>query len=334
MSALALARVDPENCADAIPRLLDLVDGPDEALREAARAELARVARQHVSLLLANLTGVEDASADFRSALREALVAAGADAVGPLRAQLLDGGASNPRVLGQILADIGTSAVAPLAADLADLDPRRRLCTAWILGRMGSRAASAAPALRGLLERDEPGVARQAALALAEVAPLEETTRAVLEQSPAERGEALARLALNRAGLGVHEDTQARLFGLGAEAFVPAVEACAGEQAALRAAGESHLHLRYAALALGLRVEPAGASRDPAELQARLDDRDPGTRSLAALEIAALGARAAGFVQPLAARARDPHPGVALSAELALLHVVRCLALESARRRP
>ncbi len=341
MSALALARVAPADCAEAIPRLLELVDSPELGLGPAARAELERVARHHVPQLLENLTGVEDASADFRSALRAALVAAGADAVAPLRAKLLDAGASNPRELGQILADIGPSAVGPVAADLEERELRRRLYAAWILARLGAQAAEAAPALAERLERDEPPVARQAALALAEVAPLAEATRRTLEGAFARRGselggalrEALARLALNRVRLGTREDTQAQLFAAGAEALVPAVEACAAKDPALRAAGERLLRLRYGALALGLLPAGIGGERDPARLQERLDDRDPGTRARAAFEIAALGARAEGFVTPLAARVHDRSAGVALGARLALLHVLRALALAEARRR-
>jgi hypothetical protein len=338
MSALALARVAPEQCAEAIPRLLELVDGPDEALAAAARRELARVARHHVPQLLANYTEVEDASLDFRSALRAALVAAGPDAVGPLRAQLLAGGVSNPRQLGQILADIGASAVAPLVADLADPDARRRVCTAWVLARLGRDAQAAAPALAQLLERDAAPVARQAALALAEVAPLEPATRAALARARAQRGaeldEALARLALNRVRLGVQEDTDAQLFALGLEAFVPAVEACAGKERALREAGERHLRARFAALALGLAPAGLGAQRDLARLQEKLDERDPGTRARAVLDLAALGARAQAFVGPLAAHLGDGHPGVALAARLALLQVLRRIALDGGGRRP
>jgi hypothetical protein len=211
------------------------------------------------------------------------------------------------------------------------------VCTAWTLARLGPRARSAAPTLAELVARDDAPVARQAALALAEVAPLDETTRAVLESALARRGpelggalrEALARLALNRARLGASEPTDSLLFVLGAEAFVPAAE-----EVSPRSAGERCLRLRYAALALGLEPLAGAPQREPARLQSMLDDRDPGTRALAAFEIAALGERAEGFVAPLAARCFDGHGGAALSARLALLHVLRCLALERARSRP
>jgi hypothetical protein len=342
LAALALARTAPAESTDALPCLLQLVEGRDPALARAARDELARLARHHVHSLLENFAGVTGASPDFRSALRAALVAAGAEAVGPLREHLLDAGASNPRELGQILADIGQSAVAPLTADLADPDPRRRVCTAWILARLGRQAQSAAPALTELLAKDEALVARQAALTLAEIAPLDDATVATLERELARRGseladplrEALARLALNRARLGIRLDLGRRLFALGAEAFVPAVEACAAEDPVLQALALRHLRLRYAALALGLDPGRPRAASTPERLQAELDDRDPGTRAQAALEIAGLGTRAADFLQPLASHTRDRHPGVAASAQLALLQLVRDFALESARRRP
>ena len=331
MCALALARVDPQGCEPALPRLLELVDGADPDLRRAARAALLEVAPAQVTFLLQQYVSVEDASPDFRSALRAALVAAGPRAVEPLRAHLFERGASNPRALGQILADIGASAVGPLTDDLGDANAQRRATAAWILGRIGRPAEAAAPALRRMLERDTAALARQAALALAEIAPLDEATRAALERRAPETREALAHLALQRAGLGIVEETQARLFALGLDSFVPAVEACEAREAALREAGARRVRACFAALALGLEPRGLECTRDPARLQSALDDRDGGTRALAALEIAARGARSAAFLGALAARVRDPQPGVAWSAQLALLHVLRCMALEARR---
>ena len=341
MSALALARVAPADCAEAIPRLLELVDLPDARLAAAGRAELARVAHLQAESLVYYLTEVPDSSPEFRSALRAALVAAGAPAVEPLRARLVASGASNPREIGQLLADIGASAVEPMLADLRDAESRRRLCAAWVLGRLGPGAKSAVPALAELLERDELAVARQAALSLADVAPLEESTRATLTAAQARRGgelasplrEALARLALQRAAQGVREECERMLFALGSEAFGPASESCAGPEELRRAAGERHLHLTYCALALGLPLERSGSESDPARLQERLDDQDPATRAHAALEIALLGARGLPFAQALASHLRDPHPGVALSARYALLQVLRACALALQRSR-
>jgi hypothetical protein len=337
MSALALARVAPAECAEAIPRLLELVDLPDAALAAAGRAELARVAHLQAESLVHYLTEVPDSSPEFRSALRAALVEAGAPAVAPLRAHLVASGASNPREIGQLLADIGASSVEPMVADLRDAEMRRRLCAAWVLGRLGPQARSAVPLLADLLERDELPVARQAALSLAEVAPLEESTRATLTAALSQRGgalasplrEALARLALQRAALGVREDTTRVLFALGAEAFGPAAESCGAPEGARRAAGERHLHLCYCALALGLPLERFASESDPARLQERLDDQDPATRARAALEIATLGTRGLPFTQALVSHLRDPHAGVASSARYALLQLLRTCALAS-----
>jgi len=341
LSALALAHVAPDKCPDVFPQLLELVDGHDEWLAPAARAELAHIAPYIVPLLVAQFTGVEGASPDCRSAVRNALVAAGPAAIVPLREQLLERGASNPKELGQILADIGPSAVAPLIDDLAAPELRRRLCTAWILGRIGRPAADAAPALTGLLERDDPSVARQAALALAEVAPQDETTRRTLERAFGLRPEladalreALARLYLQRARSGVQQDTEARLFALGGEAFVPAVEACDSDDLGLQAVALAYLRLRYAALALGLAPGLPAVRRSQERLRVDLDNRNPGTRARAALEIAQLGAGGVACVPTLAAHLHDAQAGVALSTQLALLHVVRCVAFERARRTP
>jgi len=341
LCALALARVAPADCADAFPQLIELVDGHDEWLAPAARGALARMAPHHVPLLLEHFTVAETASPDARSAVRGALVAAGAAAVDPLRAHLLERSASNPKELGQILADIGPSAVAPLIADLEDRELRRRLSTAWILGRMGGQAASAAPALAQLLEQDESSVARQAALSLAEVAAQDEATRSTLERAFGQRREladalreALARLCLKRVRLGLDPDAGARLFALGGEAFVPAVEASDADEPRLQAVALRHVQLRYAALALGIAPGPPPARRSTERLRVELDHRNPGTRARAALEIAELGPRAVGCVPALAAHLHDGHAGVALSTRLALLHVVRCVALEHAGRTP
>ncbi|MBK7643045.1 MAG: hypothetical protein IPJ19_08330 [Planctomycetes bacterium] len=340
MSALALAQVSPEDCGEAIPRLLELVDGHDEALGSAASRQLARVAPTNLPALMHYFTAVPDSSPEFRRALREAIVAAGAVAVEPVRARLVSSGASNPREMGRILADIGESSVAPLVADLSDADVRRRIYTCWTLARLGAKAHAAAPRLLRVLAQDDPLVARQAALALAEIAPGEDSTRAALEGAFARgRGElaetlreALARLALHRAGLGIREDTQARLFALGAESLVPAAEACADENPLLRAAGEARLRECYRELALGLEPARLGGDRDAIRLQEQLDDKDPGTRARAALAIAVRGARAAEFLHALALRLCDEHAGVVCSARLALLHVLRCIALEGWRR--
>ena len=341
MCALALARVAPGEATDTIPHLLELVEGRDAGLATAACGELARLAGHHVEILIDILVHTESATPKFRTALCDALAAAGPAAVGSLRAHLLDGGASSPRELGQILADIGPSAVAPLVADLADPNPRRRLCTAWIFSRIGSKAASAVPVLTGMVERDELFVARQAALALVEIAPLDETTRSTLERTSMQRGElarplreALARLCLNRARSGADKDSGQRLFALGDEAFVPVVEACGADDPGLQAVARRQLQLRYAALALGFAQGLPEVERDAGALRAGLVRRDAGPRARSALQIAMLGARGAEFLPLLEAHAQDSDAGVACCARLALLHVLRCLAFEGARKTP
>jgi len=341
LSALALARVAPAEATDTIPHLLELVEGRDASLAAAARGELARLARPHVKLLIEILTETEGMTPKFRSALCDALTAAGSDAVGPLRAHLLDGGATSPRELGQILADIGPSSVAPLVADLADPNPRRRLCTAWILGRLGSQAGSAVPVLTGMVERDELFVARQAALALVEIAPLDEATRLTLERTSLQRSElarplreALARLCLNRVRAGADKDSGRRLFALGDEAFVPVVEACSADDPGLQAVARRQVQLRYAALALGFPRGLPEVERDAGTLRAGLVRRDAGPRARSTLQIAMLGARGVEFLPLLEAHAEDSDAGVACCARLALLHVVRCLAFEGARKTP
>lgn len=345
LCALALARTDPGGCDAALPRLLELVDGGDEAMAEAARAELARIAPLHVPALIENFCTVEDASHDFRSALRAALVAAGEAAVPALRERLVDSGkASNPREIGLVLVELGPCALEPLLTDLVDPQARRRVAAVWTIGRMDSRAQRAVPALERVLAEDAAPIAQQAALALARIAPADEGVRAALqgalERRPAECAaaarEALAEIELARAAQQGTRPALARLFALGAPALGPAVEACAAKDPARRALGAHFLGARFALLALGLDAEePDGRNRgdDLPRLQQRLDDKDAVTRAGAALELARRGTVAAPYLGALAEHAFDPHPGVALESRLALLHLVRALALESARRR-
>ena len=172
MAAIGLALAGPAHVADALPELLRTIDATHVGLEREAAFVLSRVGPTHAPALLEVLVGVELPTEDRKGAIKNALVAGGAEVVPAIVKCMRGPGSQRVGDLGDVLLAIG----APAAPELADLlnqeaDVRLRRFAAFLLGRLGPRGVAARGALEAALADEDPELRAVAAAALRAMGP-------------------------------------------------------------------------------------------------------------------------------------------------------------------
>lgn len=236
MAAIALCEGTPDRATESFPVLFELLDSPEIGLQDAARRTLARTGVHNIGALLGLVTRESNLTAGARSAVVDALAAAGPAAIPSITAALHEPGRSNARALVGILVRIGDPAIDPLIELLErDSDRGVRAAAAWGLGRIGPRARRALPALEHAAEGQEVAVSRTALQSLPQVDVGGSRALPVLRRmlaSPHElvreaSGDALTRFHLGARHTGASQRSAAadEILRLGNAALRPLVEA-------------------------------------------------------------------------------------------------------------
>lgn len=170
LAAIALCEQAPARSSLALPVLLETIDRAELGLEPVAAAQLERIGPRVVDELLSHLVREEFMTSDRRRAVIAALIAAGPAAVPSVVAAVRGPARPLAGELGVVLVQIGEPSVGALLELLADRgDPQLQIHAAWLLGRLGPRAAAALPALRTSLLAPDAGVRGAAAEALAQI---------------------------------------------------------------------------------------------------------------------------------------------------------------------
>jgi HEAT repeat protein len=341
MAALALSEAAPERSNAAIPVLLDVLDGPDTAVRPHVRRALARIAPFAVREMLHQLATAWHPSDARQGALVEALSDAGAPAVPAMLAAMREPEIAAAPHVDLVLQRIGAPAVDPLVRTLeSDPDLAVRRGAAELLGRLGPAARRAVPLLIQSLQGRDPECARAAAESLASIRPdggdvLEPLRAALLDPSPVVRsaaGGAVVKILILRAAAQKPEEREnaAREIQWIGEAALPALVDRAGMRGPERARFARDNLVRIVVRSSFLpRARGAGAQR-VSELMLDLTLMDqPVARGLAAIELGRIGVDGAAAVPLLTRATRDRHEGARVAANLGLV----LITLDAASKR-
>jgi HEAT repeat protein len=172
LAAIALAVQSPESAQPALPVLLETIDRSRAGLEREAAHALVLSGAHHVEALLDALVADPLMTEHRRGAILNALLNAGPHAA-PAVARRMAGDARDlAGPLGEVLVGIGGPSALPLGELLeGSQDPAVRRYAAFLLLKLGPRAAAARPALERAADDPDPELAGVAAQALRALAP-------------------------------------------------------------------------------------------------------------------------------------------------------------------